>query len=54
MTIVITGCGGSAGYVPSALAVPNGGYEVYTTPWVFGTAEIIVDKLVDMLTAQKN
>ena len=54
MTIVITGCGGSAGYVPSALAVPNGGYEVYTTPWVFGTAEIIVDMLVDMLKAQKN
>ena len=51
-TIVITGCGGSAGYVPSALAVPNGGYEVYTTPWEFGTAEIIVNLLVESLRSQ--
>lgn len=48
-TIVITGCGGSAGYVPSALAVPNGGYEVYTTPWEFGTGELVVQELVRML-----
>ena len=52
VTLVVTGCGGSAGYVPSALAVPNGGYEVYTTPWEFGTAELIVGELVRMLREQ--
>ena len=53
VTIVLTACGGSWGYVPSALAVPNGGYEVYTTQWVFGTAEKVVEELVEMLKAQK-
>ena len=53
VTIVLTACGGSWGYVPSALAVPNGGYEVYSSPWEFGSAEKVVGQLVDMLKAQK-
>ena len=52
-TIVMTGCGGSYGYVPSALAVPNGGYEVYSSPWEFGTGELVAEALVEMLKAQK-
>ena len=52
VTLVVTGCGGSAGYIPSALAVPNGGYEVYTTPWEFGTAELVVNELLRMLREQ--
>ena len=49
VTIVLTACGGSYGYVPSALAVPNGGYEVYSSPWEFGTGELVAQKLVAML-----
>ena len=53
MTFVITNAGGSLGYVPSALAVPNGGYEVYTSPCEYGTAERAVAEFIDMLNAQK-
>ena len=51
-TFVLTNSNGSGAYVPSALAVPNGGYEVYTTKYAFGTAEKIANELVGMLRAQ--
>ena len=51
-TFVLTNSNGSGAYVPSALAVPNGGYEVYTTKYAFGTAEQIANELVSMLRAQ--
>ncbi len=54
MTLVVTACGGSSGYVPSALAVPNGGYQVYRSPFVFGTAEKVVSLLVDTLFNHKD
>ena len=53
MTFVLTNTGNSMAYVPSALAVPNGGYEVYTTHYAFGTAEKVVGELLSMLKTQK-
>ena len=49
MTFVLTNANGWAGYIPSAEAVPHGGYEVYMTKYVFGTAERIVEELIAML-----
>ncbi len=49
MTFVLTCAGGQHGYIPSALAVPHGGYEVYYTALEFGTAEKVVAKLLEML-----
>ena len=37
------------GYMPTRLAHQNGGYEVYTTYYVPGTAELIGDTQVEML-----
>ena len=48
-TFVITCAGGGVGYVPSALAVKNGGYEVVATNFEFGTAEKVVGQLLEML-----
>lgn len=49
MTLVLTACGGAYAYVPSALAVPNGGYQVYKSPFEYGTAEDVVSELLSML-----
>ena len=51
-TFVLTNTGDSMAYVPSALAVPNGGYEVYTTHYEFGTGEKVAAALVDLLKGQ--
>ena len=51
-TFVLTNTGDSMAYVPSALAVPNGGYEVYTTHYEFGTGEKVASALVDLLKGQ--
>ncbi len=52
MTFVLTNADGWAAYVPSAEAIPHGGYEVYTTSYVFGTAERMVEELLGMLKEQ--
>lgn len=49
MTFVLSCAGGSWGYIPAAHAVPNGGYEVYSTRFVYGTAESLVSEYLDML-----
>jgi hypothetical protein len=49
MTFILSCSGGAYGYVPSALAVRNGGYEVYSTHYKHGTAEEVVAELLDML-----
>lgn len=53
MTFVLTCAGGSYGYVPSALAVKNGGYEVYVSYFEYGTAEDVVKTVLEMLEKQK-
>ena len=53
MTFVITNAGGAGAYVPSALAVPNGGYEVYTAVDEFGTAERMVSEFLTILRSHK-
>ena len=53
MTFVITNAGGAGAYVPSALAVPNGGYEVYTAVDEFGTAERMVSEFLAILRSHK-
>ena len=53
MTFVLTCAGGAGGYVPSANSVPNGGYEVYTTGYKFGTAEEVVAELIEEFNKQK-
>ena len=52
MTFVLTNANGWAAYIPSAEAVPHGGYEVYDSKYVFGTAEKVVDELLSMLNLQ--
>ena len=52
MTFVLTNANGWAAYIPSADAVLHGGYEVYTTKYVFGTAEKVVEELLSMLNFQ--
>ena len=47
MTFILTCTGkGEAGYVPSALAVGNGGYEVYQSLVKYGTAEAVVETVL--------
>ena len=52
MTFVLTCAGGAGGYVPSALAIPHGGYEVYMSRYEYGTAEKVVEELLGMLNKQ--
>lgn len=49
MTFVLTCAGGTYSYVPAAHAIEHGGYEVYKTQFEFGTAEKVVEKLLEML-----
>ncbi len=51
MTFVLTSAGGCFGYIPSALAVPHGCYEVYSTGFVYGTAEKMVGELLSLLNS---
>ena len=53
MTFVLTNAGGAGAYVPSTLAVPNGGYEVYTAVDEFGTAEKVVGEFLTILREHK-
>ncbi len=53
MTFVCAYSNGSYGYIPSAIAWPNGGYEVDTCKYVKGTGEMIAGELVSMLTELK-
>lgn len=49
VTFVCAYTNGSEGYIPSALAVPHGQYEVYASLFEAGTGEILANKLIDML-----
>ncbi len=51
MTFILAYTGGAGGYVPSANSVPNGGYEVYTSQYEYGTGEAVVKKLLGLLKA---
>ena len=53
MTFVLTNAGGANAYVPAIGIVQNGGYEVYTTKYVFGTGEMFVGEFLDMLKEHK-
>ena len=52
MTFILTNANGWAAYIPSADAVPHGGYEVYHSQYVFGTGENIINELLTMLKSQ--
>jgi len=49
MTLISAYTNGSYGYIPDKDAFPNGGYEVESSRFVPGTAELIEEKLLDML-----
>lgn len=49
MTIISAYTNGAYGYIPHKDAFPNGGYEVESSKFVPGTAELIEEKLLDML-----
>lgn len=53
ITFVASCANGSNGYIPSAQAFPNGGYEVDTCKFVPGTAEELVAEYVRMLNTLK-
>ena len=48
-TLVITHCNGTAGYVPTKEAYPEGGYEVETSPFAPEAAEKVIKEAVRML-----
>jgi hypothetical protein len=52
-TFILATTNGSHGYMPSEIAVRNGGYEVYTSIYKYGTAEKIVGELLEMLGKMK-
>lgn len=49
MTLISAYTNGSYGYIPDKDAFPNGGYEVESSRFVPGTAELIEAELIDML-----
>ena len=53
MTFVCSLTNGSYGYIPSALAYPHGGYEVYSTRFVEGTGEELVADMLRILNSCK-
>ena len=53
MTFICAYTNGHMGYIPSALAFPHGGYEVYVSRFVSGTAETTVNTIVSMLQENK-
>jgi hypothetical protein len=38
-----------AGYLPTAGAYPEGGYEIWVTPFAPGAAELVVEAGVELL-----
>ena len=48
-TFIITHCNGSSGYLPPAELYKEGGYEIDTTPFEPGSAEMVVKKTLNML-----
>lgn len=48
-TFVITHCNGSSGYLPPAELYKEGGYEISSTPFEIGSAEMVVKKALRML-----
>jgi len=51
-TFVLSCAGGNYDYMPSKLAFPHGGYEVFRCRYVEGTAEQLVDGFLSMLNEQ--
>jgi len=49
MTLVMTHCNGSAGYMPTRASYPEGGYEVRGTRFAPGADEKVVEEAVRML-----
>ena len=49
MTLICGYANYCQGYMPSKLAYENLGYEVATTCWGEGTAELVADQLLTML-----
>ena len=49
MTFICGYTNGHMGYIPSALAYPNGGYEVYVTHYRPGSGEEFAQELVRLL-----
>ena len=54
MTLIGTKANGENGYFPSQLTFEYGSYEVDTTKYVCGTAELLADRYVELLTEQFN
>ncbi len=48
-TFIITHCNGSSGYLPPAELYKEGGYEVTSTRFAIGSAEMVVKKALRML-----
>ena len=48
-TLIITHCNGTAGYLPTKEAYPEGGYEVETSPFAPEAAEKVVKEAVRLL-----
>ena len=48
-TFVITHCNGYSGYLPPADLYKEGGYEVNSTPFEIGTAEMVTKQALRML-----
>ena len=53
-TFICSLTNGSFGYVPSALAVPHGSYEVIITYFEYGSAEKFAQEMVRLLNVCKN
>ena len=53
-TFVLSCAGGNYDYMPSKLAFPHGGYEVFRCRYLEGTAEQLSDAFVETLKKQKN
>ncbi len=52
-TLIITHCNGTAGYLPPKNLYPEGGYEIQTSRFAPGAAEIVIKRAVEMLHALK-
>ncbi len=48
-TFIITHCNGYSGYLPPAELYKEGGYEVTSTPFEIGSAEMVIKKALRML-----
>jgi hypothetical protein len=48
-TVIITHCNGAAGYLPTTAAYPEGGYEVRSSRFAPGAAEVVVQEALRLL-----